>query len=188
MSVKTARYCLPLSAVAVVNDSVVEVAPPMLLKVAPLSVETCHCTVWSLALLVAATVNVTGEVAQIVCVTGCVVTTGVVSTVRIAALVVLEPQTSVKTARYCLPLSPVAVVNDSVVDVAPPMLLNVVPLSVETCHCTVWSLALLVAATVKVTGEVAQMVWVAGRVVMAGSVSTVRIAADAVLDPQASVK
>ena len=41
--VKTARYCLPLSADVAVKVSVVEVAPGMSLNGPPL--DTCHCTV-----------------------------------------------------------------------------------------------------------------------------------------------
>src|SRR3569623_157785 len=43
--VNTARYWLPFCAVAVVNDKVVDVAPLILLNVAPPSVLNCHCTV-----------------------------------------------------------------------------------------------------------------------------------------------
>ena len=43
--VRTARYCLPLSAAAVAKLYVGEVAPAMLVKLAPLSDDTCHCTV-----------------------------------------------------------------------------------------------------------------------------------------------
>src|SRR4030081_3770272 len=70
----------------------------MSLKVTPLSVESCHCTVgagWPLA----AAVKVTFEPAQMVWVSGLVVTTGGVFTVRVAALLLVGPQASVKTAR-----------------------------------------------------------------------------------------
>ena len=43
--VNTARYWFPLCDEAVVKLRVVEVAPETLLKVAPPSVLTCHCTV-----------------------------------------------------------------------------------------------------------------------------------------------
>jgi hypothetical protein len=62
---------------------------------------------------------------------------GVGLTVRVAAVVVVEPQLLVNCARYCLALSPDAVVKLYVVEVAPVTLLNVAPPSVETCHCTV---------------------------------------------------
>src|ERR1700736_6488152 len=43
--VKTARYCLPLSAATVEKVYVAFVAPPTFAKVVPPSVDTCHCTV-----------------------------------------------------------------------------------------------------------------------------------------------
>ena len=60
----------------------------------------------------------------------------VVLTVSVTALVVADPKLFVKTARYCLPESAAFVVNEYVVDVAPLMSLQVVPLSVLSCHCT----------------------------------------------------
>ena len=62
---------------------------------------------------------------------------GMELTVRIAALDVAVPAILVHTARYCFPLSPVAVVNDNVLLVAPPILLHELPLLVLCCHCTV---------------------------------------------------
>ena len=146
---KTARNLLPFWPAVDVNDSVVAVAPPMLLNVAPPSVDNCHCTVCP-ALLFAAAVNVTVPPAQTVCVTGFVDTTGSVSTRNVAAVVLVDPHASVKTARYWFPFWALVVENESVADVAPPMLLKVDPPSVETCHWTVWSLALLVAVDVNV--------------------------------------
>jgi hypothetical protein len=58
-------------------------------------------------------------------------------TVSVAALVVADPELFVKTARYCLPESVALVVNEYVVDVAPLISLQAVPLFVLTCHCTV---------------------------------------------------
>src|SRR5438067_2653310 len=138
--------------------SVVVMAPGMLMKPEP--VLTCHCTVWSPALLVAAAVKVTGEPEQMVCEIGSVETTGSVSTVSVAKAVLVEPQASVKTARYFLPLSPATVAKLSVVEVAPGMLLK--PEPVSTCHCTVWSEAFEVAAAVKVAVPAGQTVWVTG--------------------------
>ncbi len=88
-------------------------------------------------MLVAAAVKLAVVPEQTVVFEGLVVTAGRVSTVSVAAVVLAEPQASVKTARYCLVLSPAAAVNERVVLVAPGMLLNVAPPSVETCHCTV---------------------------------------------------
>jgi hypothetical protein len=51
------------------------------------------------------------------------------------AVVSAEPPLFVKWARYLLLLSAAVVVNVSGEDVAPTMLLNVAPPSVETCHC-----------------------------------------------------
>src|SRR5436190_18530462 len=56
-------------------------------------------------------------------------------TVKAAFAVVTVPQEFVKTAWYCLPLSPLLVTKLSVVAVAPGRSLNGPPL--ETCHCTV---------------------------------------------------
>src|SRR6185295_9115604 len=58
-------------------------------------------------------------------------------TVSNAELVVAVPFALEKTARYFLPLSAATVVMFSVVEVASGILLNVPPLSVLTCHCTV---------------------------------------------------
>jgi hypothetical protein len=59
------------------------------------------------------------------------------STVSVAELEVAEPALFVKTARYSLPESPRAAVNEYVVDVAPLISLQVEPLFVLTCHFTV---------------------------------------------------
>ncbi len=134
--VKRARNWWLLSAAVTVNVYVVEVAPAMSLKVVPPSVESCHCTV-GLGLPEAAAVKLALVPLQAVVFVGSVVTTGGVLTVSVAAVVFVEPQTSVKTARYWLLLSAPVAVNESVVEVAPGTLLNVVPPSVETCHCTV---------------------------------------------------
>ena len=61
---------------------------------------------------------------------------GMEVTVNVAALEVAVPAIFVHTARYCLLLSAVEVVNDKGLLVAPPMLFQAVPL-VLTCHCTV---------------------------------------------------
>src|SRR5438034_17779 len=106
----------------------------MSLNVMPPSVESCHCTVGAGEPLAAA-VKVTGVPAHTFWSVGFVVTSGRVSTVSVAALVVAEPQLLLKTARYCLPLSAGAVVKVSVGEVAPMMSVNGPPL--ETCHCTV---------------------------------------------------
>ena len=59
--------------------------------------------------------------------------------------------------------------------VAPTMSLNVLPSLVETCHCT--EVAGLLVATLKVTGDPAQMDCVSGLVVMTGDWVTVSVAA-----------
>jgi hypothetical protein len=97
--VKTARYRLPFWVEDVVKDNVVEVASAILLKVAPPSVLTCHCTV-GVGWPVAAAVKVTACPAQIVWLTGLVVMAGIVLTVSVAAVVVADPQRPEKTARY----------------------------------------------------------------------------------------
>src|SRR5437764_3289715 len=95
--VRTARYCLPLSAATVAKLSVSEVAPGMLLNPEPLL--TCHWTVGS-GVPVAATVKEAVAPAQTVTLAGCAVTAGPTLTVSVAAVVVDEPQALVKTARY----------------------------------------------------------------------------------------
>src|SRR5687767_5492235 len=108
--VKTARYCLPLSAVTAVKLEEVLVAPPMSLKFSPPSIDTCHCTV-GVGEPLAAAVNVASVLSQTVLLPGLAVTDGVVFTVSVAAVVVAVLHELVKTARYCLPLSAAAVVK-----------------------------------------------------------------------------
>jgi len=74
MFVHTARYCLLLSTIAVVNDNVPDVAPPMLFQIVP-SVLTCHCTVGA-GLPLAAELKLALNPEHLVCETGCVVTDG----------------------------------------------------------------------------------------------------------------
>ena len=70
-----------------------------------------------------------------------VVVVSALLTVKLAAVVVavcVPPHELVNTARYLFPLrDKVGAVTVSVVLVAPGMLLQVVPPSVLTCHCTV---------------------------------------------------
>jgi len=70
-------------------------------------------------------------------------------TVSVAPVVVAVPAEFVNTAWYWFPFCDKAVVKLNVVEVAPEMLLNVAPLSVLTCHCTV-GVGEPVAAAVKV--------------------------------------
>ena len=74
---------------------------------------------------------------------------GVSFTVSVAAVVVADPAELVNTARYLLPLCDNVVVKLRVVEVAPEMLLKVMPPSMLTCHCTV-GVGEPVAAAVKV--------------------------------------
>jgi hypothetical protein len=73
--VNTARYWFPFCDKAVVKLNVVEVAPMMLLNVAPPSVLTCHCTV-GVGEPVAAAVKVAVWPAVAVWFVGCVVIVG----------------------------------------------------------------------------------------------------------------
>jgi hypothetical protein len=180
--VKTAWYCLALSPDAVVKLYVVEVAPVTSLKVDPPSVETCHCT---FGLPFAAALNDAVEPAQDVALVGLAMIGGGEATVSVAAVVVAAPQPLVKTARNFLPLSPDAVVKLYVVVVAPAMLPNVAPPSVETCHCTV---GLPLEAALNDAVEPAQAVALAGFVVTAGAEVTVSVAAVVVAEPQLLVK
>ena len=102
---KTARYWLPVCATSVgTKDSVGAVAPAILLKDAPPSVLSCHCTV-GVGLPLAAAVNVAVWPAVTVWLVGWVVITGACPcvTVRVAALLVAVPRKLVNTARYSLP-------------------------------------------------------------------------------------
>jgi len=104
--VHTARYCFPLSPVAVANVSVALIAPMMFDQLIPLFVLTCHCTIGAGAPL-AADIKVTLFPEQIVCVVGCVVTEGAVT--GAAQLIAISFNTGVKlisgearVARYCI--------------------------------------------------------------------------------------
>ena len=70
---------------------------------------------------------------------GALVTTGGAATDRVAAVVVAVPEALVKTARNCVPSSARAAVAEYDDEVAPAMSVQVVPPSVECCHCTVGS-------------------------------------------------
>ena len=95
--VHTARYCLLLSAVAVVNDNVPEVAPLILFQFVPL-VLSCHCTVGK-GLPLAAELKITFSPAHFVCATGCVVTEGDT----------ILPSTPTVTTRFWVFVHPLAV-------------------------------------------------------------------------------
>jgi len=106
-------------------------------------------------------------------------------TVKVAALVVMLPQLSVKTARYWLPFCELCTVKVRLAEVAPLTFVQFTP-SVLLCHCTVGAGAPL-AAAVKLTLWPAIALWLAGLVVTAGAVFAVRVAAFVVADPPAFV-
>jgi hypothetical protein len=113
---------------------------------------------------------------------GCREIPGPVFTINVAAVVVAPPHVLLNTARYRFPFWPALVVKLSVVDVAPVMLLNVVPPLVLTCHCTVGvgcplAPAVNVAVCPLVTG------WLNGFNVIAGAVFTVSNTAFVFEDP-----
>ena len=171
--VQTARYLLLSSLDAAGKLYVGEVAPAMFDHVAPLSVETCHCTVAfvpsvevNVAVLPGHTVRFAGEVGE----------GAEVVTVSVAAVVVAVPQLFVKTARYFLPLSAEPAVKLYVVEVAPLILVKVFPPSVETCHCTV-GVGVPLAAAVNVAIVFWHTFLSVGFVVTAGAVLTVSVAA-----------
>ena len=95
--VNTARYWKPLCPLWAVKDSVGDVAPVTLVKLAPPLLLTCHCTD---ADPVAAAVNVAVAPAFAVWLAGLVVITGAALTVSVAAVEVAVPATLVNTARY----------------------------------------------------------------------------------------
>src|SRR6516162_5475892 len=103
-------------------------------------------------------------------------------------LVVALPALLVKTASYSSPfMAVVTLVSVSVVLVAPLMALQVTPLSVLTCHCTV-GVGVPLAAAVNDTLAPAVTVWLVGWVVMVGAAVTVRVAALVVALPALLVK
>jgi hypothetical protein len=173
--VKTPRYWFPFCPAVAVKLRVVEVAPGTLLKVAPPSVLTCHCTVGA-GVPLAAAVNVAVWVAKTVRFAGLAVTAGPTLTVRVAALEVAVPAAFVNTARNWFPVWFAAAVKLRVVEVAPPMLLKVPPPSVLNCHWTVGA-GKPFAAAVNVAVFPAHTVWGVGWAVTAGDTFTVRVAA-----------
>jgi hypothetical protein len=93
-------------------------------------------------------------------------------TVSVAAFELAEPNEFVNTARYWLPLwVSVVPATERVVDVAPLMFANVVPPSVDTCHCTVGAaqLAGVEPAAVNVAVPPTVTVALAGCVVIDGA-------------------
>ena len=98
---------MPVSVACAVNVYVVEVAPVIFVKVFDPLGAICHCTV---LFTPSTAVKVAVLFGQIVRFAGWVLTTGA-ALMRVAALVVAVPQPFVKTARYCLLLSPAAVVK-----------------------------------------------------------------------------
>jgi len=197
--VNTARNLLPDCDVLVGETvNVVDVAPDTFVNVEPPSVDCCHWTVGAEQLggVEAAAVNVAAPGAVTVTSVGWVVTLGATHaglTVSVAALLFVEPAAFANTARYRLPDNAVLVgeiVN--VVDVAPERLVNVVPPSVDTCHCTVGAEQLggVEPAAVKVTAAGAVTVTLAGCVVMLGATHaglTVSVAALLFVEPPAFV-
>ena len=85
-----------LSVTVALKLYVVAIAPGILVKVDPLLVDTCHCTVPLFALAL----NEAVVPAQNVALVGLALMLGTVVTVSVAALLVAEPQLAVKTARY----------------------------------------------------------------------------------------
>ena len=126
--------------------------------------------------------NVAVAPEQTVCAVGCSEIPGPVFTVNVAAVVVAPPHVSVNTARYWFPFSPAVVVKLSVVDVAPVMLLNVVPPLVLTCHCTV-GVGCPLAPAVNVAVSPLVSVWFNGFNVIVAAVFTVSSAAFVFVDP-----
>jgi hypothetical protein len=112
-------------------------------------------------------------------------------TVNVAFVVVALPAAFVNTARYSLPFIATVVPGMlSVVEVAPDKFVNVPPLFVLTCHCTV-GVGEPDAAAVNVAVAQAVRVTFVGSVVMVGAVFpafTVRVAFVVVALPAVLVK
>lgn len=170
-----------MSVVAAVKLSVVLVAPLMGLKLAPMSVDTYHCTV-GVGVPEAAALKLTVAPLLTLTLAGLVVTWGPVSTMSTAAPLVTVPTELVKTASYSLPLSEEVVVMARVSDVAPGTGDQLVPPLVDTCHCTV-GLGLPLAVAVKVAEAPAITCWSDGLDKIAGPLSTVNVAAAVVTVP-----
>ena len=134
--VNTAWYTLPLSAPEAVKLYVVLVAPVISVQVWPLSVLTCHCTVGA-GLPAAVAVKLAVAPTPTVVSAGWAEMLGALCTVRLTALVVVEPTVFVNTAWYCAPSSAVLVLKLYVVSVAPLMFDQVLAPLAFTCHCTV---------------------------------------------------
>jgi len=114
--------------------------------------------------------------------------TGTVWTVSVAALDVAAPTVFVKTGRYSYPLSArVETATRRVVLVAPPMLVQLEPPLVESCHCTV-GVGLPDAAAVKVALAPAVTVSLAGWALTVGAYWTISVAALELADPALFVK
>ena len=165
--VNTARYCLPLSPAAAVKLYVVLVAPPISVQVVPLAL-LCHFTV-GVGVPLAAAVNVAVKPGATTWFVGWVVTVGATAvTVSVAALVVVEPTTFVKTARYCLPLSDSVVAGVVYVTLVAPSMFDQFRLSMLLCHCTV-AAGVLLAAAVNVAVAPTTTVVLEGCVVIIGT-------------------
>ena len=147
-----------------------DVAPEISEKVTPPSVETCHWTVGA-GLPVAAAVKDTGRPRLTRASAGWVVTTGTVSTDRVAAVDVADPTELVSTASYWFPSSAAVVTTDRVAELAPGIGVNVDPPSVDTSHWTC-GVGLPVPPVVKVAVWPATTVVAVGWVVTAGEVPT----------------
>jgi hypothetical protein len=159
-------------------ENVPEVAPEMFVNVELPAGADCHCTVGA-GVPEAAAVNEAGEPALTVTLDGCVVTTGALVTVSVAAFELAVPTLLVNTARYWLPVCDTvaaATVNVPVVLPASVVsLVNVAPPSVDTCHWTV-GVGLPEAAAVNVAVPPAATEALAGCVVTVGAKSTVNVA------------
>src|SRR5271155_1924337 len=118
---------------------------------------------------------------------GCSEIPGPVFTVNVAAVVVAPPHVLVNTARYWFPVWLALVVKLSVVDVAPVMLLNVVPPFVLTCHCTV-GVGCPLAPAMNVAVWPMVTVWFDGLRLTVGAVLTVSSASLVFVDPAVLVK
>ena len=153
-----------------VKLSGLDVAPGMLVNVAPPLLLACHCSVGAGTPL-AADVNDTDAPAQALVLTGLVVTTGAALIVRVATLDVLLPQVLENTARYWLLLCETLAAKLNGLLVAPGMFVNPPPLS--ACHCKAGE---PLATAVNETTTPAQTFVLSGLVVTALAVLTVRVA------------
>ena len=118
-------------------------------QLAPLAVESCHCSVGA-GLAVQATVNDAAFGAVTLAGAGWPVICGVVLTVSVAALLVADPAVFAQSDRYWFAFSASEVgLTARLAEVWPVTLFHVAPPSVESCHCWVRTHGFMMSPPIK---------------------------------------